>query len=269
MLVSNGTVRLFLDKNSGDEGAGGDGEGDGVGVVEKKFTEAELKQRIEQSMIRHRKQLQKENREKEAQITSLTEKLTELQKQVEEKVVVTENGNGDPLAGQLKLMEQRNQREMEDLRRKLEVEQTARKQAEKDAAEQKRDSIINKALNDAGCNDQKVGYRYIAPDVYWDEVEDKWLVKTEIGGSAEINGDNVREILPPHLKQPLTNGRAGSGSQSGVGKLAQKVNELEAEKKKLTALMAIRGASDEEVMEMSKQRRKVAQLELDVQNARK
>lgn len=252
-------------------GAGGSDGGDGGNTgdpkpEDKRYTEADVQKKLEQSMTRWRKSLQKDNKAKEDEIAALKKTLEEVQAKLE---AAPPDPKDTTVEGQMKLMEQRHQRALQEIDMKLKKAEQERTEAQAHAMETTRKNLIINALRDAGCNNMKVGERYLAPDVYFDEVDTDWRLRLDSGETVPVTADYVRDVLPDHLKQALGAGRGGAGSTSGAGRLQQTLGELDKAKKQLTELLGKQGATEHDVSKVFALKRTISQLEAKAASERK
>ena len=135
--------------DGGAGGTGGDGDGGtgGSGDSPPTFTEEQVNKRIEESMKRWRKTLQKDNAAKDKTIGELQGQLTQLQEELAA-LKPKEGGEGDSktVEGRIELLEKRHAKQLEEMQTKLKDEIAKREAAEQQACERHRDTQIFKAL---------------------------------------------------------------------------------------------------------------------------
>lgn len=166
--------------------------------------------------------------------------------------------------GRLELLERRAERDKKELTLKIEQ---AKQEAELERQKRRdleRDQEIETALTAIGVPDKLrlAARRYFNPQVEWDEVEGKWLLKTGPDTYVPIL-DGVMEEIPDCFK-PSRMQRGGAGTSVGQPAKLQKQKQLEVEQAKLKELhdKATRaGGRPAELLPYMAQKRKVEQMQ--------
>jgi len=256
---------------SGDDGGddGGDGGGTGGGSSgggdDKRFSQEDLDKQLAASMKKWRRQLQKDNAEKDKKIAGLEQSLADLKSELESASDGGDDGADKTVEGRFELLEKKHKREMEELNQKLEAESAARQTAEQKAHTARRDTELTRALEKGGCVDLKAGYRYFLPDVTYDDVEDVFLLEMENGKQVPLN-DGVKDLLPDYLKRASSQGGGAGTSGSGSPRTRdQKVAALEQKKKELAELRRnTDGSKRHEMMVYMARKREVEAMEREL-----
>ncbi len=262
---------LFPGRNlsfDGDANAGGSGGGTGdAAAQEKKYTEEELKKRVdetvENSMKRWRKQLQKDLESTTKEKEELAAKL----KDMEEQIKSQQPKPDDTVEGRIELLKKEHERRYATLQEQLNKETDARKVAEQRAKETRRDTLLMGALGPI-CRDLKAGYRLLLPEVELDpEEEDVWKIRTPGGNLVEINVETMKELLPDYLKTPVSLG-GGSGSQSGPVRREQRRADLEEKEKRLEELKRTAPGSDARIAAYQRLKSEVQKLRAELEQTK-
>lgn len=210
---------------SGDDTVeGGDGDDDVY------YTEKELKAKIEESMKRHRRTLQRTVKEKEKEAEELAKKLKEQEirfKDLEEQLA-KRDGDDPELKGRLELMERKHERALAELREQVEASEQARLKAENDAKITRRDTLLRAEISKTNCLDSEAAFILMRERVFWDEVEDDWRLRTNDGNVVDFT--LVGDLLPEWLK-PASTRQGGSGTRTGTPAKRKVYEELESAKK--------------------------------------
>jgi uncharacterized phage infection (PIP) family protein YhgE len=221
---------------------------------DKRFTQAELEDHIQKRL----KTIKRDAAAKDEAIKKMQEQLTQLQSQLDKKK--EEETPPSDVQGQLVLMQQKYERQIEGLNSKIdELTKQLTDQTQKRKFGE-RDRELDAALIKAGCNNMKLGRNGLIPQITYDEVDGKWIYNLESGGTVSIE-EGVEAELPDSLRRPKAE-RGGAGSSSN-GRRGQKTSELEAEKQKLAKLYETGKATGkpQDVHSYNLQKRKVLELE--------
>jgi len=280
-MDGGGDIRIFLAPDDGSGGGAGGksdaGDGDDKGDAgdegdEPKYTDAELKAKIEESMKRHRRQLQRDVKEKDKALEDLRKLADEQKVKAEElEAALATKGDDDPeLKGKLELMEKRFTRELKDAQEKITAAQDAQKIAELKSKETRRDTLLRAAITKAGCMPEAsdTAFRAMLPEVFMDEVDEDWRMKTPQGNVVGLD-EGVKDLLPDYLKPATAQG--GSGAKTGSPAKRQIAAELEVEKSKLEKLTIELKARPDNIDltdRWSFQKRKVEQLVAGLESAK-
>jgi hypothetical protein len=241
-----------------------EGETDGTLVEhppEKTFNQADV-DRIVTDRV---KKLDRENKQKDNRISELTEQFNQLQGQLTQLLQEKEAKNNPPsddVQGQINILTERHRREAEQLAAKIEDLTTKLTDQTKRRLETERDKEVTEGLNNAGCTDLKMGKRWAAPQVVYDEVDGRWVFELEKGGVVTI-AEGIAEELPDYLKKARSTG-GGSGSTTGSAlKTSQLQQKLQAETNKLQQLReaAERAPNSGALLVYQKQKRVVEALQ--------
>lgn len=251
-----------------DDGKGGEGSDDDDDPV---YTEAEFKRKMEESMKRHRRNLQRELKKKEKDAESFQSQMQELQTRLEEtEAQLAKKVEDDPeLKGQLEVQQRRYEREMSEIKKTLEEEKQARIAAQEKAKQTQRDIKFKSSLVKAGTIDVEAAFKIMIDSVVFDDVDEDWRFKTPEGNILSLD-EGAAEFLPEYLK-PAAARQGGSGTRTGSPRQRQLVSELENEKKKLEAMRAevIRNPTNNMALsQYGLQKKKVQELALKVETTK-
>lgn len=210
------------------EGEGGASSSGGDGQTKVTFDEAQQKF-INDLIAKEKGKVQEKVKAQEAKLAALEEKLSKL---VEQKAEDSDPKNKTE-EGRIEVLQKRHERELAEQKAKLDELTKRAEDAERKRLEAERDRLLNEALQAAGCNDLKAGYRYFLFDITREdedgETTDTWLLKSPSGKLVDI-ATGVMEHLPKSLRGPAVNvGGAGTLSGGLKAKDKDKIKQLEAE----------------------------------------
>jgi chromosome segregation ATPase len=247
---------------------GGGGGGNEEGDDEPRYSEKEFQAKINEVVQKRLAKSSRELREKDkaiadakGEIDSLKTQITELQ----EALAASQGGDKDKMKGEIELLQKQYDRQISALQQSLDQEKQARERAELARKQGERDRLLDEALTSARCLDMKAGRRFFGPQIEWDDLDQKWMFKTEKGNLVEI-ADGVAEEMPDYLKPPVM-GSGGSGSQSGSPRVAAKRAELEKLRKDLESAKRKVSQSPNDntlVLTVTQLKKKIQQLESEI-----
>ena len=174
----------------------------------------------------------------------------------------------DTTAGKLEIMEQRFNRQIEELQKQVaDAQGTAQEEREKRLSLE-RAQLIDKALADAGVAPKLLvqARRFFDPQVVWDKLEERWMFETTTGNMVEI-AEGVAFELPDNLKS--TKMKGGSGTSSGMpAKRKAQHAALEAAKKRMSEakaeMKAAGGAKNHLLAKFTRAKNEVSRLEKEL-----
>lgn len=207
-----------------------------------------------------RRRYDREIKEQKQKIDQLTSSIEELKSKVDRST----HDPVDPVAaGQQEIEQRRYQREMEELRAQIAETKTAAETERQKRLELEKSQLLDNALLSAGVNEKHMlmARRYFAPQIVWDDLDQKWMFTTKNNNLVEI-ADGVQEELPDNLK-PSALQRGGAGTNSGLPVHKQrKAKELEEAEKKLQDLKeaARRNGRDQTAFAAFTRQKRVVQL---------
>jgi hypothetical protein len=264
MLFPLAGPRVFYSPD--DAGGGGGGEGGGGDAGEKEYTKAQVEQIVQGRLTK----LQRELAQAKAKTDEDSAKLRDLESQINELRQKLPNPPDPPqeLQGQLKLLETKHQKLMDDLKKQLDSEKTEREKEHTRRMNVERDNAIFTALREAGCRDDamEVGKAAFLNSIEYLTDEDRWVFNLKKGGQVTIK-EGIQDELPDYLRESSMRG-GGSGSTQGA-KTAAAVKRLDAEKDKLSKLheRSIRSGADSDIQQYQRQKRLVTTLEKELASA--
>lgn len=248
---------LFAPDDGG--GSGGAGGGDPPPTPSKTYTQVEFEEAVKKRLARQAKEHQKT-------IDDLNTKIATLEEKIKTTPPVDPN---DPAAkdfnGRLELLESRHAREIDALKQELNTAKADRETEKKSRLEGERDRLITEALSKQQCRDSRAGKRIFLPQVEFDDIENRWMYRTNKNNLVEVE-DGIAEEMPDYLKPPQMNG-GGSGTGSVPPKAKAKAATLAAEEKKLADLKSAaqkNGAPTSAMVAFTKQQRKVEELKQEL-----
>lgn len=175
--------------------------------------------------------------------------------------------------GKVEILTRRHQRTIEEMEARIAAQEQAVETERKKRMELERDRLLDDALSAAGVTEKnlKAARRFFLPDIEFDEIDAKWMIRTPSGALTDI-ADAVQEYLPDGLK-PSKIARGGAGTQGGVPARAQRAQRaLEEARQKLASLKAdcAKRPNDNGILtHFTRQKQLVRQLESDFKSATK
>lgn len=229
---------------------------------DKQFNQEQVDKLIQdrvKKLDRENKEYIKKSADLQAQLTSLSDKLKELEKKPEVPP--------DDVQGQLNILNEKHKREMEGLVGKLTDVEKKLSTSEEKRLLIERDKDLDAALIKSGCHDLKAGRRIMIPQTVYDQVDEKWIFNLEkTGGTVSIE-EGVEEELPDYLRKARVE-RGGSGSTSSERVRTRKASELEAEEKLLLAMrdkISSTGGKPQDLVSYQQKKRHVEALKKELQ----
>lgn len=261
--------RIFLAPDTGADGSGDDTSNDDSahgGDTGKTFTEQQLEQILARRLEKQRKSMEKQSQTQSDMIKQLQEQLEEMKA----KIAANAEPTGDtkaPAAAEALLQQQRLERKIEELENRVREADAARLRAEQDRRNSLKDQTVSKAILALNVPDATAAERYLAPMVHFNEDRGEWVLEYK-GDDIDITPENVKDVLPPVLREAPRAG--GSGSFTGSPKKEKLSRELETAKQVLDKLTerARRTANQEDILQFQKQQRKVRELTAELANTK-
>lgn len=236
-------ILLAPDSGAGSGDAGdddGSGEGDGGSSRndddEPKYSEKDLRDRIENAVKSRLNKANRDLRLKDHDIQKLQDENSKLKERLDEAEATIKSYAENPdkrNEGEIDNLTKKFERETAALRAELEQEKKARETAEKARRDSLRDRMLDEALVAVGCKDMRAGRRIFLPQIKWDEVDQNFMFEKENGTMVEIR-DGVEEEMPDYLKPPAM--RGGSGSEPMNAKQRARRTELDKQERDLADL---------------------------------
>jgi hypothetical protein len=238
----------------------------------KTFTQAQVDEFIKKRVKNH----ERDNKALQLQLKQTQDTLTQVQEQLK---TLQQKSNEPPppapddVQGQLTLMAERHRREVEGLTTQIE---TLKKQGEAEVRrrrEVERDRELTESLTKAECTDLKVGKRLFAPQIIYDDVDDKWVFQLEKGSGIVSIEEGIEEELPDYLRKARSRG-VGSGSSGngsgGTRNLSTQARQLETEEKKLEKLaLAAKSGKPSDIQQYQVQKAEVTRRKRELERVPK
>lgn len=230
--------------------------------IEKTFTQAEVDKFIERRLASVKRENDKSLKTLQDQINAVNLQNKELLEKLDSHNPPNPNPPSKELQGQLELQQKKHDRELEAFRKEIDELKTVAQDEKRKRMDTELKKLIQDALSKSGCRDLLAGERYFLPQIQWDEVENQYIFNTKKGSVLSIE-DGIQDELPDYMRSPAMQG-GGSGARSGGTRNSEKRRMLEQEKAKLVELKTNarkNGGKSEDVVQVTRQQRKVAELE--------
>lgn len=266
MKIHGINKHLYMMPEGDDSGGGGAPPAPPAPPEEQMISKAEADKQAAQQRRKHdrqMKEMQKKMEEQQAELEKLKSKPAP---------PTPPNGNpnptGDPAVdGKLEIMEAKFSRQIEDLQGQVQSANEAAEAERQKRLQLERQQLIDKALAEAGVVTKHLvqARRFFDPQIEWDQLEERWMFRTQSGNIVEI-AEGVAAEMPDNLKSTKMKGGAGTTAGMPAKKKAQH-DALQAAKKRMTEIQAEMkkaGPKNHLLAQFSRAKNEVARLEKEL-----